>query len=554
MAVRGGMKNLLTSRGVELLPADAGADLAVNLIAAGVTGELVVSGGLGDFNPTPNHPLLDTLEYDQDGVITTHNFSVENDPWVVDHAIDGTPVLPGVIGLELMTATAALLAPNEPLVGAADVSFLKPVKAHKGGDVALTMSAVPTKTPGAFTASLSSSRTLRTGRVQTTEHFTATVLFGEQHKTQPLPSLLMPDENITANEIYARFFHGPKFQVLTGTSSVAADGLLTGAATQDDAIASPFVSTPLALESAFQAAGLHRMITDAIMGLPERFERVEVINKVPDNTPLEVLVLKRGDVYDVDVTANGSGVLRLRGFSLVDFGPLSGDKLFPGLSQKRPDCVQLGGTNTTAASGPIAFSNPSDNATAWLTSRELTNLRARGTQRRIADRIAGRIAAKRALANHGLDPKQFEIENNQAGAPILRPDIGLHLSISHTDGVGVAILSSAPIGIDAEPITERTPAFLAEWFTEQERVLLAQDPTRITLAWCAKEATMKTLGKGMALHPQQIEVTAIGPDSVEIQLHAQARDEASLYNINNIQICWSNKSDKMVIAIAKVAA
>jgi 4'-phosphopantetheinyl transferase len=181
-------------------------------------------------------------------------------------------------------------------------------------------------------------------------------------------------------------------------------------------------------------------------------------------------------------------------------------------------------------------------------------LRSRGTQRRIADRIAGRVAAKRALANRGLDPKHFEIENNQAGAPILSPDIGLHLSISHTDGVGVAILSSTPIGVDAEPITARTPAFFAEWFTAQERMLLTQDPMRITLAWCAKEATMKALGRGMALHPRHIEVTAIGPHTVEVQLHAQAREEASLHNISNIQICWSCKSDKMVVAIAKVAA
>jgi 4'-phosphopantetheinyl transferase EntD len=289
------------------------------------------------------------------------------------------------------------------------------------------------------------------------------------------------------------------------------------------------------------------------MGLPERFEQVEVFHKVPDKTPLEILVLKRGELYDVDVTADGVDILRLRGFSLVDFGPLSGDKLFPAESTPRPACVQLGGTSATAASGDIAFSKPSDNPTAWLTPRELENLRARGTKHRINDRIAGRIAAKRALANHGLDPKRFEITNNQAGAPVLCPDIGLHLSISHTAGVGVATVSSTHIGIDSELITARNPAFLKEWFTEQERSLLARDPVQITLAWCAKEATLKALGKGLALHPRQVEITAIGHDSIAVKLNPQAQQVADAYNINSINIRWSRTSETAVVAIAKAA-
>ena len=33
--------------------------------------------------------------------------SLESDPWLADHSIDGTPVFLGVIGLELMSAVAA---------------------------------------------------------------------------------------------------------------------------------------------------------------------------------------------------------------------------------------------------------------------------------------------------------------------------------------------------------------------------------------------------------------------------------------------------------------
>ena len=63
MAVRGGMQSLLEGRGVELLPAEAGAILAIDLVDSGIEGELVVSGRLGGLLPGPEHPLVDGADF-----------------------------------------------------------------------------------------------------------------------------------------------------------------------------------------------------------------------------------------------------------------------------------------------------------------------------------------------------------------------------------------------------------------------------------------------------------------------------------------------------------
>ena len=123
MAIRGGMRRLLEDRGVDLLPADAGAALLVNLMAHRVHGELVVAGGLGDFFPAPSHPLLDGMEMDGDTIRVKRTVNIQDDAWIVDHSINGVPVLPGVIGLELMAAAAAYVRPGQAYAGAQNVVF-----------------------------------------------------------------------------------------------------------------------------------------------------------------------------------------------------------------------------------------------------------------------------------------------------------------------------------------------------------------------------------------------------------------------------------------------
>jgi hypothetical protein len=267
MAVRGGMETLLTSRGVELLPAEAGAALLRDLVAAEVTGEVLVAGKLGDFRLPPLHPLLDALELDGDSAIARRELSLESDPWIADHAIDGVPVLPGVIGLELMVATALSASPRGEYVGLEDVRFEAPLKLYRDDPTTLIVQAVP-EADGAVRCSLSSIRKARNNREIRTDHFSARVQLEAMPLLARLPSTFFPEERVSRRDIYRRFFHGSRFQVLTSAEAVAAQGLLAEGAVEHAPIAEGLLTDPLVLEAAFQAAGLHRMAIEGVMALP----------------------------------------------------------------------------------------------------------------------------------------------------------------------------------------------------------------------------------------------------------------------------------------------
>ena len=183
-----------------------------------------MAGALGDFEPGPDHPLLDSLEVEGNSARGTRVLTTARDGWIEDHAIEGTPVLPGVVGIELMAAVSKALFPGQSFAGATEVKFDAPAKVYRDDPTTLLVEAHRIA-PGRARARLVSSRVLRTGRVQQTEHFSANLVFGEVAAVDALPAAFLPDEPVDAAGIYRRFFHGPGFRVLTRIVGVSADGL-----------------------------------------------------------------------------------------------------------------------------------------------------------------------------------------------------------------------------------------------------------------------------------------------------------------------------------------
>src|SRR5690606_32435631 len=128
-------------------------------------------------------------------------------------------------------------------------------------------------------------------------------------------------------------------------------------------------------------------------------------------------------------------LLRLRGFEMVDRGPVPEKHRFEEPEGGRPVCFPVEGATSARATAD-------EDAKAWLTDEELAELRARGTERRIRDRVAGRIAAKRALtALTGVDPLAIRVRSAESGEPVAevpgQPDV--RVSISHREGHAVAV-------------------------------------------------------------------------------------------------------------------
>ena len=62
-------------------------------------------------------------------------------PFLNDHRIDGTAVLPGVMGIEAFAEVARLLVPGWHVVRIEDVDFLAPVKFYRDEPRTLTIRA-----------------------------------------------------------------------------------------------------------------------------------------------------------------------------------------------------------------------------------------------------------------------------------------------------------------------------------------------------------------------------------------------------------------------------
>jgi acyl transferase domain-containing protein/NAD(P)-dependent dehydrogenase (short-subunit alcohol dehydrogenase family)/phosphopantetheinyl transferase len=546
MAVRGGMKKLLTDRGVELMPADAGADLLVDMIAARMTGELLVAGKLGELAFKPSHALLDGIELDGDGVIVWRTLSRASDPWIYDHAIDGTPILPGVIGVELMAAAAIAARPGSRYVGARDVRFLSPVKIHRDEPLKILVSAKPIA-DRQIRCVLSSERVARTGRQIVADHFEGTILVDHAELVEALPSAFFPDETISRGAIYRRFFHGPAFQVLQDAGGVARQGLLVDAIVEHAFIASALVTRPLILEAAFQAAGLHRMAVAGVMALPASIDLVLLGSHPSDGAVLHLMARATTNAaataYDVDVDGPDGAVLRLRGFRMIDTGPLPPGDRIPEPQGGWPEAI-------------VAATATSSSADDDLLGVERAELSSRGTERRQRDRLAGQIAAKQAVREvTGAPGDTFRITREPSGRPVVvgldqAPDV----TISHRDGHAVAVaVREGRAGIDLEAVEPRAASFGETWLSASERELVGGSDVRLAQVWAVKEAVLKALGTGMALRPQDVIVTALDDPHASVLLHGDARERHQALGGGSLTIRLARR-DHEVLALALIAA
>jgi NAD(P)-dependent dehydrogenase (short-subunit alcohol dehydrogenase family)/phosphopantetheinyl transferase/3-hydroxymyristoyl/3-hydroxydecanoyl-(acyl carrier protein) dehydratase len=534
MAVRGGMETLLTGRGVELLPADPGARLLYDLVAAGVTGEVLVAGRLGDFSLPVLHPLLDRVELDGDVAVGRRRLTLEGDPWIVDHAIDGVPVLPGVIGVELMVATALAALPRGTYVGLENVRFEAPLKLHRDEPVDIEVRAEPAG-DGAVRCSLTSSRTTRAGRTISTAHFQAVVQLEEMPLLPALRSAAYPDDRISRVDIYRRFFHGPRFQVLTEAEGVAVQGMLASAQVEHAPIAEGLLTDPLVLEAAFQAAGLHRIATAGVMALPAGIDAVRPVRPVIEGDPLHIVVHLRDGVYDIDVDGSEGRVLVVRGFRMIDRGPLP-----PGDRLPEPDG---GWPSISVATSTEARAALSAGEVAWAT--------ARGTAKRQGDRLAGQLAARRAVAAL-VGHDAFQVLRAPSGEPVVE-GADVRVSISHVDGEAVALATrGVRAGVDLEAVEARHPGFATAWFGEAERARLT-DAMALTRAWAVKEAVLKALGAGMALSPREIEVLAIRPVEADVRLSGEVAARHAAMGGAPLRVRLGAVGDR-VLAVAMFAA
>jgi hypothetical protein len=250
-------------------------------------------------------------------------------PFLFDHQIDGTPVLPGVMGVEAFAETALLLLPGWRIEAIEDVNFLAPFKFYRKEPRTLNLQARFRRENGSVVAECSLiGRRILPGQTeaQVSTHFTARVRLTPHEPEQvnaPAPGEA-PGSFMTAADIYRIYFHGPAYQVVEG--AWIDDGRTIGKLPQSlppnhYPPELPLAFAPRLIESCFQTAGLWEMAVNGTLGLPNHIERVRVLRS-PDSAEGRLFALVSPDpergTFDAQVVDSGGNCyVQLSGYRTV---------------------------------------------------------------------------------------------------------------------------------------------------------------------------------------------------------------------------------------------
>ena len=166
----------------------------------------------------------------------------------------------------------------------------------------------------------------------------------------------------------------------------------------------------------------------------------------------------------------------------------------------------------------------------WLTGDELSVHRAWRSEKRKAEWLAGRLAAKRLMQEEwNLTPLNWQVGRDGLAPAVIGADLpSIALSLSHSLGLGAATVSDTrtegSAGIDIQHIRPVHPGLCARVFTDSERDQIAaqfgsqNDTAGMLLLWALKEAAIKARRQAWGRPMQSISVRLGAPGCAEIDM------------------------------------
>ncbi|MGZ4638273.1 MAG: SDR family NAD(P)-dependent oxidoreductase, partial [Actinomycetes bacterium] len=303
MATRGSIPKIMEMAGVEVLPAEAGvAWIRRELTAHDFAGEVVVAGELGlmagsehatgGLDPAAVEtagagPMVgDVVRADVlHGLVVQTTLDPAAQPFLDHHRIDGTAVLPGVMGMEAFAEAARLLTPGWQVVAVEDVDFRAPLKFYRDEPRTLTVTALLRSDGADLVAdcSLAGDRTLP-GRdePQHTVYFTGSVRLSAQAPEVETEKPVARAEDapaVSREDVYRLYFHGPAYQVVAEGwqhDGAAVARLAADLPPNHEPADLPTVLGPRLVELCFQTAGLWEAGRTGRLALPAHVGRLLV--------------------------------------------------------------------------------------------------------------------------------------------------------------------------------------------------------------------------------------------------------------------------------------
>jgi NAD(P)-dependent dehydrogenase (short-subunit alcohol dehydrogenase family) len=349
MATRGSIPKVMAMAGIEMLAPEAGIPwIGLELAAGPFTGEVVVGGQLGmltaenDITGGLDPGAIDTSSAGPmigaisgmgiySGLSAQTTLDPAAQPFLHDHRIDGTPVLPGVMGIEAFAALAGLAVPGLRVADVEQVDFIAPLKFYRDEPRTITVTAVirPDGADLVADCTLSASRMLAGEQApRVTTHFTGQVRLTsaavedtvEQERAEAPGAHEAPA--VTAGDIYHVFFHGPAYQVVgeawhRGADAVARlAGHMPAGNTPETG---PTATEPRLAEACFQTAGLWEIGHAGHLALPAHADLVSMAHQpVPEAELFAVAHPAADGSFDCEVLdGDGDVILRVNGYRTV---------------------------------------------------------------------------------------------------------------------------------------------------------------------------------------------------------------------------------------------
>jgi hypothetical protein len=340
MASRGSIPKTMERAGISTLPPADGIPIIAAELAAGRRGEVVIALSLGALLAeldetggldlaTVGHRARGPMIGRVLGMGVQRGLRCETlldpaQPFLQDHRIEGTPVLPGVMGIESFVELARLILPGWQLAAVEDVQFLAPFKLYRNEPRPFTLEGRFEREGEELVGRcfLTGERQLaHQAEAQVTTHFSATVRLGRGSLPRPAGEPPRPPagDGAGGDSIYRLYFHGPAYQVLE--RAWRQDGtvlaLLRAELPPNHRPESrPTETDPRLVEACFQAAGLLEMAATSRFGLPLAVERLRTFGP-PDDGARRFVVVRP---HDGEYGSFDARVVDERGRILLELG------------------------------------------------------------------------------------------------------------------------------------------------------------------------------------------------------------------------------------------
>lgn len=140
MAARGSIPKIMQAAGIEMLSPAIGVPVVRSEITRSNGGEVVIAGALGvllEETPQPISLPIGPVRGPEAKITVNRGLEIHTEldpkrqPFLDDHRIDGTPVLPGVMGMEAFAEAASALAPGYAVTALEAIDLLAPFKFYR---------------------------------------------------------------------------------------------------------------------------------------------------------------------------------------------------------------------------------------------------------------------------------------------------------------------------------------------------------------------------------------------------------------------------------------